>query len=138
MEIIIVVVVTCLILAWYYHAKFYTTAVIVEIYDRFYIKVGNEFVDIMEALPAINKDWIILMLWKPESRYCQAYLGTYTRELAEGLMPIVQDYVDNGFVYVHEQGRFLYKQPNTVGYWSKANRDTKQLQEVLKIHGWGI
>lgn len=107
MEILILIIFVHLIAALHFNSKFYTTAVIEQIDDRWFIKVGREYVDLQDMVNVNDLVWP-MMLWKPESPYFQSYIGVYSRRYAEELLPRVQQRVDMDNIYVHQQGRFYY------------------------------
>lgn len=133
--VLVVVVLPCLFYGLYYHAKYYSTAVIEYKGGRYFIKVGREYVDLIDL---VNTDSILwpMMLWKPESPYCQMYIGIYSKTYAEELLPKVQERLDMDHVYVHQQGRFYYGSKEGVYDWNFKGRSLKYLINVLKQQNW--
>ena len=135
MIIISALVVFFLGVALYFNAKYYSTAIIEYKGDRYFIKVGREYVDLIDL---VNTDTILwpMMLWKPESPYCQMYIGVYTKKYAEQLLPIVQERLDMDHIYVHQQGRFYYGSKEGVYDWNFKGRSLNYLIHVLKQQNW--
>lgn len=136
MEILILIIFVHLIAALHFNSKFYTTAVIEQIDDRWFIKVGREYVDLQDMVNVNDLVWPML-LWKPESPYFQRYIGVYSKKYAEELLPHVQERLDMDNIYVHQQGRFYYATKEGVYDWNFKGRSLNYLITNLKRQNWG-
>lgn len=136
MSIVIILVSILLGLAHICHCAYYNTAVIEQIDDRYFIKVGREYVDLIDL---INTDSLLwpMMLWKPESPYFQMYISVYNKKYAEELLPRVQERINMDHIYVHQQGRFYYASKEGVYDWKFQGRSTSYLINALKQQNWG-
>lgn len=133
--ILTLAVVICVSLTLYFHAKFYTTAIVVQRYDKWFIKVGHEYVDLLDMVNTNSPEWP-MMLWKLDSEYFQHYIGVYGEKYAYELLPVVQARVDSNLIYVHQQGRFYYVTPESVFNWKYHGRSLKFLVARLKVQNW--
>ncbi len=133
--VFILVVILCIGYGLYFNAKYYTTAVIEQIDDRWFIKVGREYVDLQDMVNVNDLVWP-MMLWKPESPYFQQYIGVYSKKYAEELLPRVQQRLDMDNIYVHQQGRFYYATKEGVYNWNFKGRSLNYLIMNLKRQNW--
>ncbi len=131
----IVIAILCIICALYFNAKYYNTAVIEQIDDKWFIKVGREYVDLQDMVNVNDLLWP-MMLWKPESEYFQQYIGVYSKRYAEELLPRVQERLDMDNIYVHQQGRFYYATKEGVYNWNFKGRSLNYLIMNLKRQNW--